>query len=57
MESGRGDLVRRVFDLRNAIKAGLHVGLDDVTVEEFRTLHILESEICRPTSTDSNHSN
>jgi hypothetical protein len=53
MQGALGGLVRRAFDMRNALKLGIQVRLEDLTVEEFRALQILEAETCRPSATSS----
>jgi hypothetical protein len=43
-ESEPGRRLRRVIDLRAASRLGIHVGIDEVTADEFHAMLILDKE-------------
>jgi hypothetical protein len=42
--SEKGLLLRRAFDLRSALKLGIHIALDEIRADEFQTMTMLEEE-------------
>ena len=44
MESWRGQLIRRVLDLRFAREAGIRFSLDEIPADEFLILRLLAGE-------------
>jgi hypothetical protein len=42
--SEAGLLLRRALDLRNALKLGVRIGLDEIRADEFQALVVLEEE-------------